>query len=94
MAGDITTTVTYFLQRRIDSGAWTTIKTSSSVVATRDATGSDQTRDTLTTTFSASELDWTNNAQYRIMISNVVADGSDTIDITVVSTRMYSISLG
>jgi len=95
MPGNITNTLQFELQRKTTNGSWTTIATSNTVEALQPdpTTGTITASGLLTTTFTASTLNWTNTAQYRIRVGKHVQDGATTINVGAAEGRIYSVEL-
>ena len=77
MAGNIKTTLQFFLQRRTGTGAWSTIDTSDTLLVTSTDVGQNfTTAGKISVTFNAATLNWTNNAQYRMLVRKKIVDNA------------------
>lgn len=95
MAGNITGTITFFLQRRLTTGAWTTIDTSDTLSINISDPDVETVVDSgdISVTFNAATLDWAVGAQYRIQVRKSLTDSASAISITAAEGRMYSVSI-
>ena len=94
MAGFIDGNIQFFLQRRVTTGAWTTIVTSTQIAieTINDVPLTEIITGTALATFNAATLDWSTGAQYRILVRRDLDDSASSVNITSAETRVYSVS--
>ena len=94
MAGFIDGNIQFFLQRRVTTGAWTTIVTSTQIAieTINDVPLTEIITGTALATFNAATLDWSTAAQYRILVRRDLDDSAGSVNITSAETRVYGVS--